>query len=133
MDDATVTVSHGRLRTIGARILVAAGASEADARIVADDLVDGNLAGHDSHGVGMLPHYVRGILGGRVDPRAHAAFEERAAAVIAVDGRKGFGQVVAREAIAAGIERARRPRARIAPTGRRCRSTYRPTTSRRTC
>jgi len=105
--DEMVTVSHGRLRALGARVLVAAGASGADARTVADDLVEGNLAGHDSHGIGMLPLYVRGIRGGQVDPRAHAVVEDRGAAVLAVDGRKGFGQVVAREAVAAGIERAR--------------------------
>ena len=100
-------VQHERLRAAGARVLAAAGAAEADARIVADHLVDANLAGHDSHGIGMLPHYVRAIGAGLLDPRAHAAFEDRGGAVIAVDGRKGFGQVVAREATAAGMARAR--------------------------
>lgn len=100
-------VPHERLRALGARILAAAGASEADAREVADHLVDANLAGHDSHGIGMLPHYVRAIRAGVLDPRAHAAVEDRGGAVLAVDGRSGFGQVVAREAIAAGVDRAR--------------------------
>jgi hydroxycarboxylate dehydrogenase B len=102
-----IIVPHDRLRAAGARILVAAGASDADARIVADHLVDANLAGHDSHGIGMLPLYVRAIQGGVLDPRAHAEIEDRGGAVLAVDGRKGFGQVVAREGIAAGMSRAR--------------------------
>jgi hydroxycarboxylate dehydrogenase B len=101
------TFSHDRLRELAARLLAAAGASEADARVVADHLVDANLAGHDSHGVGMLPQYVRAIRSGVLDPRAHAAVEDRGGAVLAADGRKGFGQVVAREAIAAGMARAR--------------------------
>ena len=105
MDSATFR--HERLREIGARILAAAGAAEADAAIVADHLVEANLAGHDSHGVGMLPHYVRAIRGGVLDPRAHASIEDRGGAVLAVDGRRGFGQVVAREAVAAGLARAR--------------------------
>lgn len=102
-----IDVQHERLRAAGARVLTAAGAREVDARIVADHLVDSNLAGHDSHGIGMLPHYVRAIAAGLIDPRAHAAVEDRGGAVIAVDGRKGFGQVVAREATAAGMARAR--------------------------
>jgi uncharacterized oxidoreductase len=102
-----ITLRHDRLRELVTRILVAARASPEDARVVADHLVEANLAGHDSHGVGMLPHYLRGIAAEVVDPRAHAAVEDRGGAVLAVDGRKGFGQVVAREATAAGIERAR--------------------------
>jgi uncharacterized oxidoreductase len=101
-----VVASHGRLRSITARILTAAGAVDADANLVADHLVEANLAGHDSHGVSMVPHYVRAILRGVLDPRAHAVVEDRGGAVLAVDGRHGFGQVVAREGIAAGIARA---------------------------
>ena len=102
-----ITVRDGRLRELVAQILVGARASSEDARVVADHLVDANLAGHDSHGVGMIPHYLRGIQAGLLDPRAHASIEDRGGAVLAVDGRTGFGQVVAREATAAGIERAR--------------------------
>jgi hydroxycarboxylate dehydrogenase B len=102
-----IIVRHERLRAAGARVLAAAGGAEADARAVADHLVDANLTGHDSHGIGILPHYVRAIAAGLLDPRAHAAIEERGGAVLAVDGRKGFGQVVAREATAAGMARAR--------------------------
>jgi hydroxycarboxylate dehydrogenase B len=104
---AAVTLNHARLREVTARILVAAGASPEDARVVADHLVEANLSGHDSHGVGMVPHYVRGIHAGVLDPRAHAAIEDLGGPLLAVDGRNGFGQVVAREATAAGVERAR--------------------------
>ncbi len=105
--DGFVTMGHEQLRGLASHILVAAGALEADARIVADHLVDANLAGHDSHGVGMLPLYVRGIRGGVLDPRAHAVIEDQGGPVLAADGRRGFGQVVAAEAIAAAMKRAR--------------------------
>ncbi len=107
MEGPTAVVPHERLRGIGARILAAAGATPADARLVADHLVEANLCGHDSHGIGMVPSYVRGILGGQLDPRAHARIEDGGGALVAVDGRRGFGQVVASEATAAGMERAR--------------------------
>jgi uncharacterized oxidoreductase len=100
-----IVLSHERLRAIASRVLAAAGASVPDAAVVADHLVDANLAGHDSHGVSMLPHYVRAIRCGVLDPRAHAVVEDRGGAVLSVDGRHGFGQVVAREAIAAGVRR----------------------------
>ncbi len=106
-DNASVTVPPARLRRLGADLLVAAGADPGDAQLVADHLVEANLAGHDSHGIGMLPQYVRAIRGGVLRPREHAVVEDRGGAVLSVDGRRGFGQVVAKEAIAAGIERAR--------------------------
>jgi uncharacterized oxidoreductase len=106
MSDVSL-LSHERLRDAAARLLTAAGAVPTDAEVVADHLVEANLRGHDSHGVGILPHYLRAIAGGALDPRAHAAIDDAGGAVLAVDGRRGFGQVVAREATAAGIARAR--------------------------
>jgi hydroxycarboxylate dehydrogenase B len=103
---APTMVAHDRLREVSTRVLVAAGAAEADARIVVDHLVDANLAGHDSHGIGMLPQYVRAIRKGLLDPRAHARVEDRGGPILAVDGGRGFGQLVGREGIAAGMARA---------------------------
>ena len=100
-------VQHQPLRLAVARLLVGAGASEADARTVADHLVDSNLSGHDSHGVGMLPHYVRAIAAGLLDPQAQASVEDAGGAILSVDGCNGFGQVVAKEATAQGIARAK--------------------------
>ncbi|HEX9242268.1 MAG TPA: malate/lactate/ureidoglycolate dehydrogenase [Anaeromyxobacter sp.] len=99
-------VRHDRLREIAVRVLVAAGAAAPDAEVVAEHLVDANLAGHDSHGIGMLPQYVRAIAKGLLDPRAHAAFEDAGGPILAVDGRRGFGMVVGREGIGAGMARA---------------------------
>jgi uncharacterized oxidoreductase len=102
-----ITVDHEKLRASGARVLAAAGAREEDARAVADHLVDANLAGHDSHGIGILPHYVKAIAAGLLDPEARPAVDDPGGAVISIDGRNAFGQVVARGGTAAGMARAR--------------------------
>jgi hydroxycarboxylate dehydrogenase B len=100
-------LQHDRLRAVVAEICRCAGGAADDAQIVADHLVLANLYGHDSHGVGMLPRYVEAIAAGKLDPRAHAAVVKDDGAILVVDGRRGFGQVVAREATLMGIERAR--------------------------
>ncbi len=106
MAEGYVHVPAPALSAFVVEICVAAGGAEADARVVADHLVTANLYGHDSHGVGMLPKYVDSISAGQLDPVAHA--EIRAdGALLSVDGRRGFGQVVAREGMAAGIVRAK--------------------------
>ena len=52
-------IDHARLLTFANRIVAAGGSSPAEAAIVAEHLVEANLRGHDSHGVGMLVAYVR--------------------------------------------------------------------------
>lgn len=56
-----------------AAIWARAGSSEREARLVADHLVGANLAGHDSHGVGMIPNYVASWREGQLKLNAHAS------------------------------------------------------------
>ena len=57
-------IDHGRLLTLANRIVTAGGSAPAEAAIVAEHLVEANLRGHDSHGVGMLVAYVRDLENG---------------------------------------------------------------------
>ena len=61
------------LRTIALHALVAVGAHPDDAALVADSLTDGNLTGHDSHGVIRLPIYVEAGRSGQVTAPARAS------------------------------------------------------------
>jgi LDH2 family malate/lactate/ureidoglycolate dehydrogenase len=57
-------IDHVRLLAFANRIVTAGGSSPAEAAIVAEHLVEANLRGHDSHGVGMLVAYVRDLEAG---------------------------------------------------------------------
>ena len=57
-------IEHARLLALTNRIVTAGGSSPAEASVVADHLVEANLRGHDSHGVGMLVAYVRDLEAG---------------------------------------------------------------------
>ena len=85
----------------------AAGSSEREATLTADHLVGANLAGHDSHGVGMTPRYVQSLLAGELQLNQRIAVGHDAASIVAVDGRRGMGQSVAHQAMELAIERAR--------------------------
>ena len=41
---------------------LAAGCCAEEARITADHLIEANLSGHDSHGLSVVPGYVRSLL-----------------------------------------------------------------------
>src|SRR5439155_2944463 len=70
-----VTIGHEALRGLTRDLIAAGGSEAAEAAIVADHLVEANLRGHDSHGVGMIPHYVRNLKFGKLRPNTHARFE----------------------------------------------------------
>jgi uncharacterized oxidoreductase len=89
--------------------VVAAGGSDAgEARLVAENLVTANLLGHDSHGIGMIPRYVDALLEGGLEANRHARATLDAGALLALDGCKGYGQAIGREAMQMAIERAQR-------------------------
>jgi uncharacterized oxidoreductase len=101
-------LDHDELRGIARKAFVATGSSEEEAAIVADHLVDANLAGHDSHGVGLLPSYLKDRQSGMVQANRHVRLEHEDGVIARFDGEMGYGQVVVGEAIRHGIAGARR-------------------------
>jgi uncharacterized oxidoreductase len=89
-------------------VLVADGADPDAAAAVADHLVDADLSGHASHGVYRLTEYHRACRSGQVDPQARPAIDRDDGTTITIDGRRSFGQVAARFAVDAAVERSGR-------------------------
>ncbi len=83
------------------------GSNPDEADEVADHLVRANLAGHDSHGVGMLPAYVRLLQDGLLVPNQTADTVLDAGALLVVDARRGFGQRMTADAVRRAIGRAK--------------------------
>ena len=100
-------VDHAELRRIARRVFTAAGSSEDEAGIIGDHLVEANLKGHDSHGVGMIPSYLRNLHGGKAAANENGRIVSDSGAFIVYDGARGYGQIVAREATLLGIARAK--------------------------
>lgn len=101
-----IVVEHESLRAAAREIIAAGGSTGEEPTLVADHLVESNLTGHDSHGVGMLPRYVDNLSRGMLHPNRHVEVIRDFGAMVVVDGGMGYGQVVAREAIAIAIEHA---------------------------
>jgi uncharacterized oxidoreductase len=83
------------------------GSNQAEADEVADHLVRANLAGHDSHGVGMLPAYVRLLHDKLLVPNQTAETVLDAGALLVIDARRGYGARMAADAVRKAIERAK--------------------------
>jgi uncharacterized oxidoreductase len=103
MPNITPSVLHDFVRDTCAAL----GSSETEQNLVADQLVGANLAGHDSHGVGMVPAYVEGARVGELNINGHPEIIQDSGALLVLDGKQSFGQVNGFEAMNMAIERAK--------------------------
>jgi uncharacterized oxidoreductase len=85
-----------------------AGCGPEEAQLVADHLVGANLAGHDSHGIGMVAPYVRSLRAGELQLNQRISIVTDSDTLLVVDGNRGMGQSIANQTMQLAIERARR-------------------------
>ena len=102
----TLLIPLPRLRSAMRRLVQGFGSSPAEVDAVVGNLVEANLTGHDSHGIGMLPRYADAYLQGGLQPNAQLSVLLDAGALLRLDGNRGFGQVIGQQAMALGIARA---------------------------
>jgi len=88
-----LTFTAAFLKTHITKLLVALDTPKDLAELVASSLVGANLAGHDSHGVGLVPGYAAQIRAGTLKPAARASVEPASGmlATLAVNGAMGWG------------------------------------------
>ncbi len=86
--------------------LVAVSVPPADAAIIADTLVEADLRGVSSHGVLLLPRYVRGLQKG-INPRPRAFTVAEAGSMAILDADNGMGHPISVRAMTMAIEKAR--------------------------
>ena len=101
-------IDHGRLLTLANHIVTAGGSARVEATIVAEHLVEANLRGHDSHGVGMLVAYMRDLENGTLKANQAPEIVSDTGTISVWDAHAGYGQVVARRAVEWAIEAARK-------------------------
>ena len=80
-------------RLLGAmrRLVQGFGSSPTEVDAVVGNLVEANLTGHDSHGIGMLPRYADAFLQGGLQPNAHVSTLQDAGAHLVVHRQRDGG------------------------------------------
>jgi len=102
-----ILVTHEELHRFIRDVLMAQGARERDAGIVADGLVWANLRGGDGHGVSRLSRYVGIIKRGEIDTEATPRLVHDRPATFVIDSGHGFGPVACMQAASLAVERAK--------------------------
>ncbi len=99
------TKTPQELHSLVTNILLAVGATEANASRVAEALVSSHLAGVDPHGVWHLAGYVRDIRDGYLVPTAVPEIVSETTATALVTGNWTFGFVAAKYAMKLAIQK----------------------------
>lgn len=99
----THTIASGALKRLTINLLEGVGVRSRDAHLVADMLIEANLRGTDSHGVARLPHYMRRIEQGSINPRPELAVQRISDSCARVHGNNGLGQVAMQRATGEAI------------------------------
>ena len=107
-ESTMITRTAEQLHTVVRRILLAAGASEANADCVAEHLVRANLSGVDTHGIWPIPLYVKAVRDGEIDPVAEPTVLRRDATSALVSGNWTFGHPPAKRATQLAIDLAKK-------------------------
>lgn len=85
--------------------LVAVGVPQSDALIVANLMVQSDLAGADGHGIFRLPAYIKRIRAGGINLHPIIRREREQGAVTLIDGDNALGHLVMARAVETAIEK----------------------------
>ncbi len=103
----TSLIDPVRLADFATAVYAGEGVPEADARLLADTLVQADLWGHQSHGVLRLGWYWERLRNGVMQPVTQPEFVVDAGAIAVIDGHDGVGQVLTRLAMREAVRRAK--------------------------
>lgn len=96
------------LKNLGTDIFCACGAPRDEARIVANELVEANLMGLDSHGVVRYIWYVEEVLNGHIKPGAPVEILKETPTTAVVDCGFNFGPVGANRMVDIACQKAKK-------------------------
>lgn len=103
----TAPVDARKLIEFATAVYAGQGVPEADARLVADTLVQADLWGHQSHGVLRLGWYLDRLRNKVMNPVTTPEFVVDAGGIAVIDGKDGVGHVLTKLAAEEAIRRAK--------------------------
>jgi ureidoglycolate dehydrogenase (NAD+) len=86
-----IPVNAAALEGFAKKLLLAAGFDELSSRTAAEGLVQASLRGVDSHGIRLLPHYVKALQAGRLTAAPVFTFEQTSVTTGILDAADALG------------------------------------------
>lgn len=100
---STQSISRTNVQRFVSDCLTRAGADASSVDAVTRSLVGASLRGVDSHGIRLLPHYIKALCGGRINGSPRLEFSRRSGCIGCVDADDGFGHLAGYRAVEEGM------------------------------
>ena len=84
------------------------GVSRDVAQVVSKQIVENCLYGHDSHGMILVPRFIKDIETGKIKPDAKTEVTRKTRCTASVNGNRGFGQVTMIDAVGIAVKLAKK-------------------------
>ena len=78
------------------------------AKVVSNHIVENCLYGHDSHGMALVPRFIKDIESGKIRPKAKTKVLKKNNCTAWINGNRGFGQVTMTDAMNTAIAMAKK-------------------------
>jgi ureidoglycolate dehydrogenase (NAD+) len=101
-----------------AELFTAAGVNRESAEACARAVVDASARAYDTHGVRLIPFYMQGLAGGRINKTPTLTVTEKAASAVHVDADDGLGHYASYRAIDEAAKLAEKTGVAVATVGR---------------
>lgn len=99
-----ISVPYDKLRLRAQELLESTGLSAEYAGITAEAVCTASLRGVDSHGIRLLPHYLKALKSGRIDPGAEFLFSKTSPSAGTLDANHGIAHAAGVIAMDRAIE-----------------------------
>ena len=101
-------ISADNEKTLVKEILTKLGINEEQSNIVSDVVLDADLKGFTSHGIGRFPQYIKSIESNNIQLQGDIEVVKETESVGIINGNSLFGQVVAYKAMELAIKKAKK-------------------------
>src|SRR5262249_20643343 len=105
--EQVIRIPIAGLTDLVGRLLERAGADEPSRAAVTRSVIEASTRGVDTHGVILAPHYVKALLGGRINGAPRLQFAGKTPVIGYLDADNGFGHRAGYEAVAHAVRMAR--------------------------
>lgn len=102
-----IEIPHPEIRALFEDIFARIPCSTAVSKPVIDGLIETSLRGVDSHGIRLMPHYVRAAMNGRVNVNPTITCEQTSPTTVVVDADHTFGMTAASRGMENAVSMAR--------------------------
>lgn len=102
-----VKLNVEKLKKYCEEILIQAKIRKEEAEVIADNLVDANVMGVDSHGVTRLADYLARLDEGKIEFKTNLTVERETTTTALFDAHNGWGQYAGKKAMDLAIEKAK--------------------------